>query len=187
VGGCPRVLVLLAESFEEIEAVTPIDVLRRAGAQVVVASLSRGPVRGARGVSIVPDLPLDDLLELPWVPFEAVVLPGGMPGAQTLGEDGRVGRLLEGFMLEGRWIAAICAAPAMVLQKHGLIGDRPATCHPSMKDRLPAWVDRTVVVSGKLITSQGPGTAMEFALTLVRNLCGDEIAQSVAASMIVRS
>ena len=181
-GRSASVLMPLAESFEEIEAVTVIDVLRRAGIEVVVASLSPGPVRGSRGVTVVPDVVIDEVVERR---FDMVVLPGGMPGARTLGEDPRIGRLVRQAAGDGRWIGAICAAPAMVLAKNGLLGESPATGHPSMKDALPTYRAEPVVTSGRIVTSQGPGTAMAFALTLVRHLLGDERARAVAGPMLV--
>jgi 4-methyl-5(b-hydroxyethyl)-thiazole monophosphate biosynthesis len=178
-----RVLVPLAEGFEEIEAVTVIDVLRRAGIEVVVAGLTAGPLKASRGVVVVPDVLLDDVVDQP---FDMVVLPGGMPGAKTLGADARVRKVVERTRDRQRWVAAICAAPAMVLEPAGLLKDVPATGHPSMRDKLSAYTDQRVVTSGRMVTSQGPGTAMEFALDLVRHLCGEPKAREVAAPMLAR-
>lgn len=178
-----RVLVPLAAGFEEIEAVTVIDVLRRAGVEVVVAGLTAGPIKASRGVVVVPDTTLDDVVESP---FDMVVLPGGMPGAKTLGGDPRVRKVVEKTRERQRWVAAICAAPAMVLEPAGLLEGVPATGHPSMKDKLSSYTEQRVVTSGRLVTSQGPGTAMEFALDLVRHLCGEPKAREVAAPMLAR-
>src|SRR5579862_787563 len=151
----PRVLVLLAAGCEEIEAVTPIDVMRRAGITVVVAGLTPGPLTASRGVRLLADVELDDVLE---DAFDMVVLPGGLGGAQALAADPRVGRLMERCKAEEKWIAAICAAPAVVLEAAGIIGEQPATGHPSLKDRLPTYKNQRVVISGHLVTSQGAGT-----------------------------
>jgi 4-methyl-5(b-hydroxyethyl)-thiazole monophosphate biosynthesis len=178
-----RVLVPLAEGFEEIEAVTVIDVLRRAGVEVVVAGLTPGPLRASRGVVVVPDALLDDVWEQP---FDMVVLPGGMPGAKTLGMDDRVRKVLERTRERQRWVAAICAAPAMVLEPAGFLSGVEATGHPSLSDKVKSYIDQRVVTAGRMVTSQGPGTAMEFALELVRHLCGEPKAREVAAPMLAR-
>lgn len=179
-----KVLVPLAEGFEEIEAVTVIDVLRRAGAEVTVAGLREGAVKGSRGVVVVPDVTLDAQdVEA----FDAIVLPGGMPGATNLAADPRLGAMLRAAASGGsQTIGAICAAPAVVLQGLDLLGGRRATCYPSFSKELPTYEDRRVVVDGKVITSQGPGTAMEFALELVRQLMGEDEARAVAAPMLHR-
>jgi 4-methyl-5(b-hydroxyethyl)-thiazole monophosphate biosynthesis len=176
-----RAIVLLAEDFEEIEAVTPIDVLRRAGVEVTVAGLRSGPLRAARGTVIVPDVALDDAPPGPW---DAVVLPGGMPGAERLGADARVLGLVRENLEAGRLVGAICAAPATVLGENGLLEGHRATCHPALADRLGRPRDEgRVVVDGNLVTSQGPGTAMEFALTLVAELLGEAKAEEINAPM----
>jgi 4-methyl-5(b-hydroxyethyl)-thiazole monophosphate biosynthesis len=176
----PRVLVLLAAGCEEIEAVTPIDVLRRAGVTVVAAGLTAGPLVASRGVRLLPDVTLDEVLT---DPFDMVVVPGGMGGATALAADPRVGNLLARLKGEDRWIAAICAAPALVLEPNGHIAGA-ATCHPSMKERIASYMDQRVVTSGKVVTSQGAGTSLEFSLHLVRLLMGDQKAQEVAAGMV---
>lgn len=176
-----RVLVPLAEGFEEIEAITVIDVLRRAGVEVVAAGLKAGPIKASRGVVVTPDALLDDVLDQP---FHMIVLPGGMPGAKTLGADPRIQKLLAGAKERQRWVGAICAAPAMVLQPAGWLDGVPATGHPSLADKLPTYTAQRVVTHGRLVTSQGPGTSMEFALELVRQLCGEPKAREVAAPML---
>lgn len=178
-----RVLVPLAEGFEEIEAVTVIDVLRRAGVEVVAAGLKPGPVKASRGVVVVPDALLDDVLEHS---FDMIVLPGGMPGAKTLGTDERILGLLQRARERQRWVAAICAAPAMVLQPSGFLSGIRSTGHPSLSDKVPSYTDQRVVTHGRLVTSQAPGTSMEFALELVRQLCGEPKAREVAAPMLAR-
>lgn len=182
-GAARRVLVPLAEGFEEIEAITVIDVLRRAGVDVVVAGLTAGPIKASRGVVVVPDVLLDAVVD---APFDMVVLPGGMPGAKTLGSDARIKQVLARARTENRWIAAICAAPAMVLEPAGFLTNVPATGHPSFADRLPTYTGQRVLIHERLVLSQAPGTAIEFALELVRQLCGEAKAREVAAPMLAR-
>ena len=131
----PRVLVPLAQGFEELEAVTVIEMLRRAAIDVVVAGVEPGPVRASRDVVVIPDTPLDAVLD---APFDMIVLPGGREGARRLGEDIRVRDLLRRMAAEGRFVAAICAAPG-VLAKAGLLEGRHATAFPGILDRVPGF------------------------------------------------
>jgi protein deglycase len=165
----PRVLVPLAEGFEEIEAVTIIDVLRRAGIEVTVAGLAPGPATGAHGIRIDTDLPLAQARA---ADYDLIALPGGLPGADHLDHDPRIRRLLTDMAAAGKTIGAICAAPK-VLAGAGLLQGRRATSYPGFLD--PSQVryqEDPVVVDGTLITSRGPGTALAFALTLVETLAG---------------
>lgn len=167
-----RVLVPLAEGCEEIEAVTVIDLLRRAGIEVISAGLKPGPVRASRGTVLVPDATLDQVLE---ADFDMVVLPGGLPGADHLNADHRLHGLLRRLDGQERYIAAICAVPK-VLADAGLLKGRRATSFPGALDatRLAgvSYQERPVVQDGHLITSRGPGTAMDFALALIEILEG---------------
>lgn len=178
-----RVLVPLAEGFEEIEAVTVIDLLRRAGIEVLVAGLAGGPVTGSHGITLAPDAALADVLEQS---FDMVALPGGMPGAKHLSEDSRLLTLLRRMAQEDRYTAAICAAP-VVLAKAGLLAGRRATSFPGFLTPEIApqarIVDEPVVEDGKVITSRGPGTAMEFALALVQRLEGASVRREVEARL----
>lgn len=176
------ILVPIADGTEEIEAVTLIDVLRRAGAQVVVASVDDLQVRASRGVKIVADCRIDDCRDRE---FDLIVLPGGMPGAEHLRDDPVLKALLARQREKGRLYGAICAAPAVVLEHHGLLRDRKATGHPGFIAQIPTAVDEPVVVDGNCITSQGPGTAMAFALELVAVLFGREKMAAVAAPMVI--
>jgi len=180
----PKILVPLAHGFEEIEAVTVIDVLRRADLDVTVAGLSAGPQRGARGIVVQPDA---ELGELDLGAFDVVVLPGGLAGTESLMKDERVLGLVRRLEGEGRLTAAICAAP-MVLAAAGIERGLELTSHPSVRRRLGRAVVRDeprVLRSGSVLTSQGPGTAMEFALALVSELVGPERAQELASAMVV--
>lgn len=165
-----RVLVLLAQGCEELEAVTIIDLLRRAQIDVVVAGLAPGPVTGSRRTVLVPDTTLDDIV---YREFDMVVLPGGQPGATNLERDPRVLKLLKDMAADGRYTAAICAAPR-VLAVAGLLDGKRATAFPGALDagQFPRVTleTRAVVRDGKVLTSRGPGTAMDFALALIETL-----------------
>lgn len=179
-----KVLVPIADGTEEIEAVTVIDVLRRAGADVTVASVGPLQVTASRGVKIVADRILEDCRE---DTFDLIVLPGGIPGAEHLRDSAVLKDMLERQRRANRPYAAICAAPAVVLEPHGLLSGRRATCHPAFADRLSnrEALESRVVTDELITTSRGPGTALEFALELVARLFGPEKAQAVAAPMIV--
>jgi 4-methyl-5(b-hydroxyethyl)-thiazole monophosphate biosynthesis len=175
------VLVPLAQGCEELEAVTIIDLLRRAEVTVVVAGLATGPVTASRGVILMPEVTLDEVLTHD---FDMVVLPGGLGGAQRLEADGRITDILRRMAAAGRYTAAICAAPK-VLAAAGLLEGRQATAYPGILDGI-AGLDLSaaaVVRDGAVITSRGPGTAMDFALTLVELLCGRAKRDTVEAAL----
>ncbi|MGB5810457.1 MAG: DJ-1 family glyoxalase III [Polyangiales bacterium] len=178
-----KVLIVLAEGAEEMEAVIAIDVLRRAKLQVIVAGLEGvTPVRCSRGVVITPDAGLASLTD----DFDALVLPGGAQGAQRLAASPAVGDLLRAHERAKRWVAAICAAP-IALKAHSVFRERRMTSHPSVRAELESWATystRSVVEDGTLITSQGPGTAFAFALRLVGALTNAETMAAVRAPMM---
>ena len=176
----PTVLVILPEGFEEIEAVTPIDVLRRAGCQVTVAALgTTAHVTGRCNLTMHADTTLGDAAEQP---FDLILLPGG-PGVLNLRGDGRVRELVQRQAAAGRWLAAICAAPT-VLNDAGLLEGRRYTAHFSVAKELPQTLkDERVVVDGKIITSRGAGTALDFGLALAGLLVSPEKAREVAAAI----
>jgi 4-methyl-5(b-hydroxyethyl)-thiazole monophosphate biosynthesis len=177
-----RVLVPLAEGMEELEAVTIIDVLRRGGVEVTSAALGRDlTVRGSRGVRVLADA-LWSALEPDT--FDAVVLPGGGKGTENLMADPRVIRAVQSFHAAGKTVAAVCAAPT-VLAAAGILEGRKATCYPTCAQELgEAYDEAPVIADGNIITSQGPGTAMLFALVLIRLLVSEEAAQRVAAGLL---
>ncbi|MFN3716397.1 MAG: DJ-1 family glyoxalase III [Thiobacillus sp.] len=180
----PRVLVPLAEGCEELEAITIIDLLRRGGIEVVVAGLKPGIVRASRGVQIVPDVTLDLALQ---DSYDMLVLPGGMPGAAHLKDDPRILDLIRRMAAAGKYTAAICAAPTVLLEA-GILAGRQATGYPGFLDTLnPPGVTVSaapVVADGTVITSRGPGTAMDFALVLVEVLQGAEVRGKVEAGLV---
>lgn len=165
-----NVLVPLAQGCEELEAVTIIDLLRRAGVNVVSAGLDEQPVRGSRGTRLLPDTTLDKALQQD---FDMVVLPGGQPGTDNLNNDPRVHELLKQAAARGKYTAAICAAPS-VLASAGLLKGKQVTSYPGALEKMGLQdvmlKDQPVVHDGKVITSQGPGTAMDFALELIELL-----------------
>jgi 4-methyl-5(b-hydroxyethyl)-thiazole monophosphate biosynthesis len=179
-----KVLVPLAQGCEELEAVTIIDLLRRAGIEVVVAGLQPGIVKASRGTQLVPDTALDAVL---MDDFDMIVLPGGMPGAQHLRDDPRIIDLLKRMAEQGKYTAAICAAPT-VLAEAGLLEGRRATGYPGFLDKMDvpgmAYLKEAVVQDGKILTSRGPGTAMDFALALIEALSGKAKRDEVEAGLV---
>lgn len=178
-----RVLVPLAKGCEEIEAVTIIDVLRRGGIDVVSASLEAGNILASRGVTLVADTQLEYVLN---EAFDMVVLPGGGPGSDRLQSDERILTLLRKTAERGAYTAAICAAPK-VLASAGLLEGRKAVGYPGVLDAMDLsdveLVREKVVQDGRVITSEGPGTAMDFALELVEILSSRENRESVEAGL----
>jgi 4-methyl-5(b-hydroxyethyl)-thiazole monophosphate biosynthesis len=180
-----RVLIPLAQGCEELEAVTIIDLLRRAGIEVVSAGLEQGAVTASRGTMLLPDTTLDTVLE---DDFDMLVLPGGLPGADHLDRDPRIHRLLQRLSASGRYTAAICAAPK-VLASAGLLDGKSATSYPGFLEPFPRVeaVAAPVVADGKVITSRGPGTAMDFALALIEVLAGNATRDQVEEKLVRES
>lgn len=180
-----RVCVLVADGSEELETVAVVDVLRRAGAEVVLAGVAGArPVKASRGVGLVPDAAWDAAAA---DGFDALVLPGGMGGVEAIGADAGVLEALRRAAAAGKWVAAICAGP-QVLDRAGVLEGKRYTCYPGLNRsaiRSGEWQDEPVVVDGKLVTSQGPGTAVAFALTLAELLEGLDAAQRTAAGMLL--
>ncbi|APU28951.1 DJ-1/PfpI family protein [Pseudomonas chengduensis] len=180
-----RALIAVADGVEDLECVTLIDVLRRADIEVLVASIEeRRMITCARGTRLTADAMLVDVLAQD---FDLIVLPGGMPGAQHLADFEPLAERVRKQAKAGELFAAICAAPALALQSYGVLRQRRMTCYPAFSDRLSGctFVDEAVVVDGNCITSQGPGTALAFALTLVEQLVGRGTRTEVAKAMLV--
>jgi 4-methyl-5(b-hydroxyethyl)-thiazole monophosphate biosynthesis len=177
----PKVLVPLAQGCEEIEAVTIIDLLRRAGVEVISAGLDAHPIRASRGVILIADTTLE-LAVLQ--DFDMIVLPGGQPGTNNLKADQRIIALLQKMAAQGKHVAAICAAPA-VLATAGLLNGKNATSFPGALDAFSQvhQQSNTVVIDGKVITSRGPGTAIDFALTLIALLVSTTKREEVASGL----
>ncbi|MFQ2056531.1 DJ-1 family glyoxalase III [Aeromonas veronii] len=183
------VLVLVAPGSEEIETVAIVDTLVRASIEVVLASCcphGERQIKASRGVHLVADCHIDELTRRD---FEAIVVPGGLPGSQVIRDTPLAIDLLKEQATLGRWRAAICAAPVVVLQYHGLLEGAIVTCHPGFQSQLEiSQLSHERVVrdaAHRLITSQGPGSAIEFALELVRVLRGDDVATAVAGPMVL--
>jgi len=178
-----NVLIPLAQGFEELEAISIIDILRRAGIKVVVAGLTDGPIKASRGTNVLPDMNLDDALQQE---YDMVALPGGMPGASNLNDDARVHDLLKTMANSDKFTGAICAAP-IVLANAGILDGKRVTSYPGFVDKMDLpTVDYTgspVERDGKVITSRGAGTALDFALELVDALVGRDKRDEVEASL----
>ncbi len=176
-------LVILAEGFEEIEAVTPVDVLRRAGVNVVTAGLHSKNVRGSRRVVYIADMLLEEYSGTP----DVLILPGGVQGADNLHKVSRVTEWILKMRKQDKYIAAICAAPAVVLAPTGVLDHRTATCYPGYEKGWGALIQhqsQAVVVDGKFITSQGPGTALEFSFAVIEQLFDLPTAVDLAGKMV---
>ena len=181
-----KIFVFLAEGFEEIEAITTIDLLRRAGAEVTtVAVNASATVKGTHGIPVVADKLIGDILT---TSADAYVLPGGLPGVTNLAADERLKSLLKSAYQEDKWLAAICAAPS-ILGGLGILSGKAATCYPSFEPTLEGAnpLDEAVVVSGRVITGRSAGATIDFALAIIKELIGQEAADSVAQAIIVKS
>jgi 4-methyl-5(b-hydroxyethyl)-thiazole monophosphate biosynthesis len=179
------VLVPLAEGFEEIEAITIIDILRRAGAEVITAALTlENTVMGSHEIAVEADTQIDSVMDDNW---DMVVLPGGVPGSPNLAADVRVIRILKMAAEKGKYTAAICAAPA-VLEKAAITKGKKVTSAPGWADRMISaqHTGRRVECDGKVITGKSAGTAMEFAFRLVAELFGDEKVTEINAGIFAR-
>jgi len=178
-----KILLLLAEGFEEIEAIAIFDILKRSGLDVIVAGLSTKEIKSARNMVIKTNITLNEISE----DFDALVLPGGV-GAERLHESKKVTSLIKKMHGDGKIIAAICAAPAVVLAPCGILEGKKITCYPSFKDKLPevvSFIDKGVVVDSNIITSQGPGTVFSFGLKIAEILIGEKIVNTVKQKMLL--
>ena len=177
-----KVMVAVADGVEEIEAVTIIDVLRRAGADVTVTSVGNRQIVASRQVRITADKNINECLD---EEYDLIVLPGGIPGANNLAASEPLSQLLKRQRDANKLYGAICASPAVVLESQGLLEGKKATCYPSFAEKLTdsSSADQQVVVDGNCVTSQGPGTAMKYALKLVELLYDAQKAQELADAM----
>ncbi len=179
-----RVAVLLADGFEEVEGLTQIDFLRRSGLDVSVLGVTGKSVTGGHDIRVDTDMRIEDAGNS----FDAVVIPGGMPGAEHVHESVAAQGLIRKVYEEGELVAAICAAPAVVLEPLGVLEGKTATCYPGFESRLKSctFSEERVIRDGKLITSRGPGTAGEFAVAIVDFLLGSEKAEEIRSQTLTR-
>lgn len=183
------VYVFLANGFEEIEALTPVDLLRRAGVETKMVAVPSGGntddlvITGARGIPVLCDFALEEVLDKE---MDIAVLPGGMPGTINLLNCKPLMDMIDKRNAEGKRIAAICAAPAKLLGERGLLKGRRATCYPGMEELFVDAIAVTdkVVTDGHITTSRGMGTAMAFGLEMVRLLCGEKAARDLAEGVV---
>ena len=187
-----KVLVLLAGGFEEVEAITPIDYLRRAGIEVTTASIDENlTVTGSHGIQVNADTCLASLLVegmLKSTAWDAVILPGGVPGSDNLAASKETASFLVEMAGSGRWVCAICASPARVLSPLGLLEGKKYTCYPGEEQKVTAkaqYRQDRVVIDGKLITSRGAGTAGEFACAIIEELMGEGQGEKISSRVLM--
>lgn len=179
----PTVLIPLAQGCEELEAVTIIDLLRRAEIDVTTASLTDEPVKCSRNTVLIADTTLEAVMQ---DSFDLIVLPGGLPGADNLNDDPRIHQIINRLDNEDKYIAAICAAPK-VLVNNGILKGKKATAYPGALNAIDTSLvdlgEEAIQIDGKVITSKGPGTAMDFALTLIEILLDKDAREQVEAPL----
>jgi len=180
-----KVLVPIANGTEEIEAVGIIDTLRRAGAEVTVASVNDLMIKASRGVNLVADKLIEDCAS---EEYDLIALPGGLPGADNLRDDRILTELLKAQADSGKFYAAICASPVVILKHHGLLKTKNATAYPSLAVQLDNMkcISERVVVDENCITSQGAGSTLEFSIKLIELLFDAEKAKQIADSMLIK-
>lgn len=179
--------IFLAEGFEEVEALTVVDIMRRAGMNVATVSIYDTPVvTGAHGIGVQTDCLFTDVQD--FNDADWLIFPGGMPGAVNLRQFEPLMNVLEAHAADGGNIAAICAAPAVVLADMGLLKGKEATCYPGfdgvLKENKAIYRDSPAIVDGNIVTGNGPASAMRFALTIVQQACGNEKSQEVGAGLL---
>lgn len=167
-----KTLILLAPGYEELEAVAIIDILRRASIEILIVGTVNDAIPSARGVKIIPDTDLESIKDQL---FDMIILPGGIEGTENISNDQRAVSMLKRHIDQGKMVGAICAAPT-IFDRHGISEGKTITCHPVCRSSVKHSVisDKRVIKDGQIITSQGPGTAIEFALEIVRHIAGEE-------------
>ena len=183
-----KVLAVLADGFEELEAISPIDVLKRAGASVTLAALEKYDnltVRGSHDIYIQCDALLSDVAK---ERFDAIIFPGGMPGAKNLAASSEVKNLILSTYKRGDLVCAICASPAYVLAPLGILDGKKVTCYPGCEEVAPAvkFGNYRAVKDENVITSAGPGTALEFGLLIAEALFGKQVSEKLSGGMICK-
>lgn len=179
----PRIGIFLADGFEEVEAITPIDYLRRAGINVSLIGVNSVNPIGSHGLEISADTLAEEMHSLP----DGIVLPGGMPGAANLAASGKVANITRAVMRAKGLVASICASPALALGSFGVLEGKSFTCFPGMENQVSngRFQSKRVVVDGNLITSRAAGTAGEFSIEIIRYLLGDIRANRIAESVLL--
>jgi protein deglycase len=180
-----KVVVVLAEGFDEIEAAAPIDVMRRAGLSVTVAGLDGANERGTNGLVFTTDVSFHDVNI---ADYDAIVLPGGLPGADNLAKSDVVISAVREAAKNGKVVAAICASPALVLVRSGVLDGRRATCYPGMESNFSdktRYVKAETVTDGNLITANGPGSSMLFGIAIVDKMVGHETALDLESGLLI--
>ena len=177
--------IFMADGCEEIEGLTVVDLVRRAGIEIEMISVSGNDVvTGSHKIAFQTDVSKADA---DFASYDGIVLPGGMPGTLNLGADETVDRVIREFAAQGKLVSAICAAPS-VLGQAGLLEGKKATCHPGFEDKLlgATWLEEPVVVDGNIITSRGMGTAIAFALEIVRYFTDNETVEKIKTGLVYR-
>ena len=181
-----KAIVLVADGFEDVEAVTPIDYLRRADIQVTTASISDNKMVTSRwgGIKILTDTTLNELNDRDW---DAVILPGGIPGAANLAASKETNTLLMEMAAAGKLICAICASPVVVLAPLGLLAGKKFTCYPGLEEKVTdgIWSADKVVVDGNIITSRAAGTSGDFAIAIIQNLLDEAAGKKIAEAVLL--
>ncbi len=177
-----KVILFLADGFEEVEAVTPADFLRRSGIELILIGVTGKTVTGGHGIKIVCDIEISEFSD----DFDGIIIPGGMPGAANLSKNSQVMNIIKAALDSELLIGAICAAPAVVLGINGLIKGRRFTCYPGFEKKFDGsfFENKRVVSDKNLITAKGPGTAAEFSEALIEYLCGEKQKQEIHNSTI---
>jgi 4-methyl-5(b-hydroxyethyl)-thiazole monophosphate biosynthesis len=174
-----KALSILARGFEEIEAITPIDLLKRAGVHVTVAGVGGISIKGGRTqITVLADKNIEEIHE----DFDAIILPGGMPGAANLAASEKVNEIIKEAHKKNKIIAAICASPAVVLTPLGILKNKAATCFPGMEKDFNAttqFKNSSTIVDGNIITSQAAGTAFDFSIKIIEKLLGEDAAKQI--------
>lgn len=181
-----KVLVFFADGCEEIEALAPVDMLRRAGADVTIVGVRAKTQVSSHGISVNTDIALSELGTEK--DFDMIVLPGGIPGTNHLDASEEVDRYIKRAVEEGKFIGAICAAPSIVLGSRNLLDHKKATCYPGMEPGMKGHIptDKKVVVDGKIITAAGVGVSVEFGLTLVGALYGKRVQDDLTKKVVLK-
>jgi 4-methyl-5(b-hydroxyethyl)-thiazole monophosphate biosynthesis len=195
-----KALILLADGFEDVEAVTPVDYLRRAGIEVTTVSISENLTVTSKwgGIKMIACTTLTELSKQETSDWDAVIIPGGMPGAANLAASEETGAFLKKMAASGKLVCAICAAPAIVLAPLGLLAGKKFTCYPGMEEKVNStccdasccagskWSDERVVIDENIITSRSAGTAGEFAIAIIENLLDKAAAQKIADAVLLK-